>query len=417
MRKRWRLWLGLGLAVAVLAVTGQIIRSRWLPPEPVYQGKPLSDWLPRAIMENSGGIHYNHDHYRDALAAAGSRAVPFILAKLRKNDSPLADRYRKLWPRLPALLKRFFPQPRPPDYFAQDAAAALMCLGTEAIPELVEAVDDSNPAVRQAAEQALCGFAGGALSDRDAARVFGQAIEDGDPGVRLFAAFALSRIGPAASNSVPALIKALSSSQTAREPGKVFFVHEAAASALAAIGRPAAPAIPVLTSLLPAADRDTLCAFTNAVHAIEFQLADKEKAVSAPIASVLPPTPSGKLRLWLKADAGVVTDAGGRVREWQDQSDNRNNAVQPCATSEPLLVFPPALAGRPALRFDGLPVFWKPNYGAGHCIAIGPYLKGAGQVEVPGAMTSFCVHMLAVPSSRELTLWAVGEVNPTTYGE
>ena len=99
---------------------------------------------------------------------------------------------------------------------------------------------------------------------------------------------------------------------------------------------------------------------------------------------VLPQTPSGKLELWLKADVGVLTNAYGRVREWQDQSENRNNAVQLCAALEPLLVFPPALGGRPALRFDGRPLASDPRYGA-VVSSFGPYLRGDGNVGHPSS--------------------------------
>jgi hypothetical protein len=279
MRKRWLLSLGLALAVALLAGFWLIMGSQWLPTEPVYQGKPLSFWLPRAIMFNTGGVRYNPDNYRDALAAAGPRAIPFILGKLRKSDSSLAKILRALWPRLPPALKRMIPMPRNPradhDYPSRDAAAALMCLGTNAIPSLVDAIDDSNPSVREAAAEALCGFAGGSLSTNDTARIFGKAIEDKDAGVRMFAAFALARIGPAASNSVPALIRALDSPQSGHVPGEMFFVHGSAASALAAIGRPAMPAIPVLTRLLPAADHSTQCILTNALRVLELQTAGR----------------------------------------------------------------------------------------------------------------------------------------------
>jgi hypothetical protein len=279
MRKRWRLALGMGLGLSVILIAGcwWIFVSQWFPFEPVYQGKPLSYWLPRAIMFNTGGVRYNRDHYRDALAAAGPRAVPFILARLRRNDSALIKRFRDRWPRMPAVLKRLLPAPGDPhDYYpTRDAAAALMCLGTNAIPSLVDAIEDRNPAVREAAAEALCGFAGGAVSTEDTARIFGKAVKDKDAGVRVYAAFALARIGPAASNSVPALIQALDSPQSGSIPGEVFFVHASAASALAAIGRPATPAIPVLTRILPTADHTTGCVLTNALHALELEAADK----------------------------------------------------------------------------------------------------------------------------------------------
>jgi HEAT repeats len=275
MRKRWFPSLCLALAVALIAFIWHTIRSQWLPSEPMYQGKPLSSWLPVVLFENPGGVHHSPDHYKDALAAVGPPAVPFILAKLRKSDSALANRYRDLWPRFPAVLKRILPKPKPPDYSTWSAAAALICLGTNVIPALADAMDDGNPAIREVAGQALCGMAGGGLSTKDTARIFGRAIKDSDAEVRVYAAFALARIGPAASNSVPALIQALNSSQNGRTPGTTFYVHGGAASALAAIGPRGTPAIPVLTRLLPAEDHDTQCIFTNALHALELQTADQ----------------------------------------------------------------------------------------------------------------------------------------------
>jgi hypothetical protein len=138
-------------------------------------------------------------------------------------------------------------------------------------------------------------------------------------------------------------------------------------------------------------------------------------SLSVALDSVLPPVTSGKLELWLKADAGVVTDSFARVRQWQDQSENRNNASQPSAALEPLLVFPPALAGRPSVRFDGMMVAPEPRGGIHH-ICIGTHLEGEGQVDIPGAMTSFCVHMLAAPSTRDYIFWMVGQTNEKLWG-
>jgi hypothetical protein len=136
-------------------------------------------------------------------------------------------------------------------------------------------------------------------------------------------------------------------------------------------------------------------------------------SLSVALDSFLPPVSSGKLELWLKADAGVEADIHGRVSHWRDQSENRNDAAQPCASLEPLLVFPPAFGGRPAIRFDGMTVRSESSFGAR--FSTGPYLKGDGRVAIPRAMTSFCVHLLAAPSAQEYALWIVGE--PITVGE
>ncbi|MFO1497194.1 MAG: Ig-like domain-containing protein [Verrucomicrobiota bacterium] len=58
------------------------------------------------------------------------------------------------------------------------------------------------------------------------------------------------------------------------------------------------------------------------------------------------------LQLWLKGDAGVVTNAAGAVTSWADQSGKANNATQADETAAPS-VSANALNGKPAVHFDG----------------------------------------------------------------
>ena len=59
------------------------------------------------------------------------------------------------------------------------------------------------------------------------------------------------------------------------------------------------------------------------------------------------------LQLWLKADAGVTTNAAGGVTQWADQSGKNNNAVQADETLAPTFVNN-AVTNKPVLRFDGI---------------------------------------------------------------
>jgi hypothetical protein len=59
------------------------------------------------------------------------------------------------------------------------------------------------------------------------------------------------------------------------------------------------------------------------------------------------------LQLWLKADAGVTTNAAGGVTQWNDQTTNANHAVQSTDAAAPRLITA-ALNNRPVLRFDGV---------------------------------------------------------------
>ncbi|MCL5097724.1 MAG: hypothetical protein M1608_09390 [Candidatus Omnitrophica bacterium] len=102
----------------------------------------------------------------------------------------------------------------------------------------------------------------------------------------------------------------------------------------------------------------------------------------------LPAVSSGVLQLWLKADAGVIADANSQVSEWDDQSENANNAVQSDPLKQPVLV-PGAVvkSGKPVLRFDGV-----------QSTANGDYLQGTGLVDIPAGYTSFLVYLRANPS-------------------
>jgi hypothetical protein len=59
-----------------------------------------------------------------------------------------------------------------------------------------------------------------------------------------------------------------------------------------------------------------------------------------------------RLQLWLKADAGALTDAAGGVTSWADQSGKGNHATQSDSSKAPDLILN-ALNGKPVLRFNG----------------------------------------------------------------
>jgi hypothetical protein len=74
----------------------------------------------------------------------------------------------------------------------------------------------------------------------------------------------------------------------------------------------------------------------------------------------LPSVSSGNLQLWLKADAGVVTNSSGQVSQWRDQSGHTNHAFQTNTSNQHCRSFQaPLEAERP---FD-LMGFWRPSTG------------------------------------------------------
>ncbi len=65
---------------------------------------------------------------------------------------------------------------------------------------------------------------------------------------------------------------------------------------------------------------------------------------------------SAGLQLWLKADAGVTTNANGAVTAWADQSGQMNDATQYDDTQSPFWVGD-AVNGKPAVRFTDAPQY------------------------------------------------------------
>lgn len=76
-------------------------------------------------------------------------------------------------------------------------------------------------------------------------------------------------------------------------------------------------------------------------------------AGGAPIDEPPPPIPTRGLELWFDAARGVG-QVGGVVSQWADQSGHQRNALQTSPNLRPKLV-DGALAGKPALVFDGDP--------------------------------------------------------------
>jgi hypothetical protein len=62
--------------------------------------------------------------------------------------------------------------------------------------------------------------------------------------------------------------------------------------------------------------------------------------------------PATGIKVWLKADAGVIKDGGDFISQWDDQSGNNNHAAQTTADKQPRF-FASIVNGKPVVRFDG----------------------------------------------------------------
>jgi hypothetical protein len=133
----------------------------------------------------------------------------------------------------------------------------------------------------------------------------------------------------------------------------------------------------------------TVLAGTNVVFSVAV-------ANSGPNA-VLPSVTSGTLQLWLKADAGIITNGNGLVSQWQDQSGKTNHALQTNVNLQPSFTLAPGLGGRPVVRFNGI----QNNVN-------GSYLHGTGQVNVPNAITAFTVYNAFSATNSQNAIWDIG---------
>lgn len=116
-KKKWP-WLAALICVSLLLV----IVYWWVFGQPVYQGRSLSSWfreatIQRTIREDSPATV--------AIKSMGRSAVPFLVGKLRHEDTKWDILWRKAYPKMPPLLKKCFAEPLP-SHPQQEAAAMLL---------------------------------------------------------------------------------------------------------------------------------------------------------------------------------------------------------------------------------------------------------------------------------------------------
>jgi hypothetical protein len=112
--------------------------------------------------------------------------------------------------------------------------------------------------------------------------------------------------------------------------------------------------------------------------------------------SSLPEVPLGNLRLWLKADSGIIT-TNGFVAEWRDQSLNGNHAFQPNTNKQPVFVGSAGIGNKPTVRFDGI-----------QNVGTGDWMHGSNSVDIPTGYTSFLVYSRANRTIPEQAAVGIG---------
>jgi hypothetical protein len=270
MRKRSRLLL----AILFVSVLGGAAWYFFPSRESSYNGKPFSFWLEEYTHGRSSEDYLKA---REALVKMGTDAVPIIIHTLERNDSPMINRYREGWAKLPNWSKKILPRPKPQRFMASDAAVAFHFLSpTNVVPHLSVLVSSRNPAVREAAFMYIFREPSQLPKD-DLLSLCQYGLKDANLYARQFSAHALANVGPAASNAVPELLVSLQGRINGRGKDWISFSCYSTAKALGNIGPPAAIAFPALLNQLNSRSNDTvtLIAVTNALKAIDPEAAAK----------------------------------------------------------------------------------------------------------------------------------------------
>ena len=160
------------MAVVVAGVVAWAFFAAWsAPPEPMYQGRPLSYWLLGYSFPFNGTNVPSRADADAAIKDAGTNAIPLLLQMLRAHDSPLKTKLLR-W----ASRYAYF---RSAGELHMEADSGFAALGSDAegaVPELIKIVDDSP-----------------------------------NDGRATFPIMILLRLGQAATNAVPSLLRAVTS--------------------------------------------------------------------------------------------------------------------------------------------------------------------------------------------------------------
>jgi hypothetical protein len=188
----------LALVILLLALLGVAVWQTG-PREPSYQGKPLSYWIGHTRGNDSPKEH------QAAVAAMGSKAVPFLIARLRWRPSP-AVRWLEAWfPRFPLLADYTF-RHRVARYGAVYALGMLGPAAREAIPAL-DALDPNAEVITPYFGASL-GAALASIKQEPITPYIDKLKDTSDPGWYQ-SAFLMCYLGTNAAAAIPNLIAAM----------------------------------------------------------------------------------------------------------------------------------------------------------------------------------------------------------------
>jgi hypothetical protein len=246
------------LAAALLAAVVGVVRLLPGPPEPVYEGRKLSAWLARGATLRAR----ERDEAYAVVRELGTNAIPTLLSMARAYDSPLELKWLGLVQRLPVLKLHHTPA-NSLRFQAELGFDALRSAASGAVPDLMKIYRQApSPAVQDAAIVAL-GDIGPPASD--AVPLMIEATTSSDSLLSGNAVWALGQVHSRPELSLPALVSLLESTN----PVVCVHLGPQAAMSLAKFGNSARPTVPHLTRLLQSAHPYLRSHITNAVKALD----------------------------------------------------------------------------------------------------------------------------------------------------
>src|SRR5579863_6996808 len=146
-------------ASLVVAALGGFFWLTWrvYEPEPVYQGKTLSAWLEDCDKSRWVGTEWQEAN--EAVRHIGTKAIPTLLDKLRRKDSPLSLKLLALARRQPFITIHHVPAPA----LNHKAAVGFEALGSAAqaaVPDLIKIFNENISAESQCETAISLGWIG-----------------------------------------------------------------------------------------------------------------------------------------------------------------------------------------------------------------------------------------------------------------
>jgi HEAT repeat protein len=254
----------IALAAFTIALVSVFVWLAWQQREPVYQGKPLSEWLSLPKIETGkGAVVVKDDRRAEAVREAGTKAIPTLLRMLRAKDSPLKLKVLDLAQRQ-HIIKIEYTKDYVWNFGGRYGFEVLGTNAQSAAPALIEIMNQNISQESRCCAIYSLGLIGS--SAKEAVPSLMRWATNTDSQVRQNAVWALGKIRSEPDRVLPVLIGTLHAPDSA--------VQICGVMALEEFGPDAKRAVPALVELLNDPSLD-LRNVTNAIKAIDPEAAAK----------------------------------------------------------------------------------------------------------------------------------------------